>query len=501
MSDEEARREYGTAQRLGLLGGGLLFLVLLALPAPEGMSIEAWRTAIVAILMAIWWMTEAIPIPATAMLPLVLFPVLGVLSMPSAAEPYANELIFLFMGGFFLAVSMQRWELHRRIALGILGAVGTQPGSLVFGFMLATAFLSMWISNTATAAMMLPIALAVSERFRPKDVPAVDPDGPPHPFNFGTALMLGLAYAANIGGLSTLIGTPPNAVLAGAADEMLGIRIGFLEWMMVGVPISAFMLPVTWLLLVRVLYPPGTLEGDAGAVIASERQALGRMSRGERVVAVVFVLTALSWVFREPKDMGFVRIPGLADLSPLIRDSTIAMAAAVLLFLLPINLRKGQFALDWEHARRIPWGVLLLFGGGLSLARAMDDSGLAAWIGGGVVGLAGVPTWVLILAVAALFVFLTEMTSNTATSTMAMPIMAGAAVGVGSPPLVLMATAALGASMAFMLPVATPPNAIVFGSGFITIPQMAKAGLWLNIISITVITVAATFLVVGVLVR
>jgi sodium-dependent dicarboxylate transporter 2/3/5 len=487
LDDTSGPNTYRQAQRLGLIGGGLVFLVLLALPAPVSLSVEGWRTAAVAVLMAIWWMTEAIPIPATAILPLGLFPILGVLDASNASAPYANELIFLFMGGFFLAVTMEKWGLHKRIALSIMALVGTSPNRLVLGFMLATAFLSMWISNTATTAMMLPIALAVGEMFRPSDQKG--------PYQFGIALMLGVAYASSIGGVSTLIGTPPNAVLAGAANELLGTEIGFVEWMGVGLPLTAVMLPLTWILLTRFLYPPGNLAGDATTIIEDERRGLGSMSRGEKMTAVVFGLTALAWVLRSEKTIGGVTIPGLQTLSPNIRDSTIAMTAAAVLFILPVNWRKGEFALDWRTAQRIPWGVLVLFGGGLSLARAMDQSGLAAWIGGVVASLDTVPVVVIIAVVAALVIFLTEVTSNTATSTMAMPIMAGAAVGLGMEPLLLMATAGLAASMAFMLPVATPPNAIVFASGYITIPQMSRAGIVLNILAIVLITTLATLLI------
>ena len=486
-SDIPGAKHYRRAQRLGLIGGGLTFLGLLLLPAPASMGVEAWRTAAVAILMAIWWMTEAIPIPATAILPLALFPILGVLDASNASSPYANELIFLFMGGFFLAVTMEKWGLHKRIALSIMRVTGTSPNGVVLGFMLATAFLSMWISNTATTAMMLPIALAVGEMFRPQDQEG--------PYQFGIALMLGVAYAASIGGVATLIGTPPNAVLAGAANELLGTEIGFVEWMGVGLPLTLVMLPLTWILLTRFLYPPGNLSGDASGVIESERKGLGSMSRGEVMTAVVFGLTALAWVLRSEKTFGSVTIPGLQTLSPNIRDSTIAMTAAAVLFILPVNWKKGEFALDWRTAQRIPWGVLVLFGGGLSLARGMDQSGLAAWIGTIVESLDTVPVVVIIAVVATMIVFLTEVTSNTATSTMAMPIMAGAAMGLGMEPLLVMTTAALAASMAFMLPVATPPNAIVFASGYITIPQMSRGGIVLNIIAIVLITTVSTLLV------
>jgi sodium-dependent dicarboxylate transporter 2/3/5 len=438
--------------------------------------------------MATWWMTEAIPIQATGLLPLGLFPLLGVLDAPTASAPYANELIFLFMGGFFLAVTMQRWGLHKRIALAIMAHVGTSPNRLVLGFMLATAFLSMWISNTATAAMMLPIGIAVGEMFRPRD------DGDGH-YAFGIALMLGIAYAASIGGISTLIGTPPNAVLAGAASEILGIQIGFVQWMGVGLPIALVMLPLAWVLLTRVLYPPGEIHGEAAAILDAERAALGTPSRGEKLTAVVFGLTALAWVLRSEKTFGEMTIPGLQTVFPDIRDSTIAILAAMVLLALPVDWRRGEFVLDWRTARRIPWGVLVLFGGGLSLARAMEQSGLAAWIGGAVGSLEALPMIVIVVAVAALVVFLTELTSNVATTSMAMPVMAGAAVGLGIEPLILMSAAALSASMAFMLPVATPPNAIVFGSGYLTVPQMSRAGLVLNICAIAVITALGSALI------
>jgi solute carrier family 13 (sodium-dependent dicarboxylate transporter), member 2/3/5 len=473
----------GLRERVGLIAGPLVFAAMLLAPAPAGLSPDGWRVAAAAVLMAVWWMTEALPIPATALLPLVLFPALGVLDMPQTAAPYANEIIFLFMGGFLLAAAMERWGLHRRIALRIVAAVGTSPRGLVLGFMVATAFLSMWISNTATVAMMLPIAIALAAMFRPSG------EGP---YQFGTALMLGIAYAASIGGVATLIGTPPNAVFAAAAGELLGVQIGFFEWMLVGVPLAVVFVPVCWALLVGLLYPPGPLAGDADALISQERAAMGRASRAEKMVFAVFVATALAWIMRAPKPMAGFTVPGIQTLVPQVEDSTIAMAAAILLFLLPVDWRRGVFVLDWRTASRIPWGVLLLFGGGLSLARAMSQSGLAAWIGGGVTGLSVLPGLLVVGAVAALFVFLTEVTSNTATAAMAMPVMAGAGVALGIEPLLLMATAALASSMAFMLPVATPPNAIVFGSGCLTVPQMVRAGVWMNVVAILLITLLAS---------
>jgi solute carrier family 13 (sodium-dependent dicarboxylate transporter), member 2/3/5 len=481
------------AQRIGLWAGPSVALVILLLPPPAGLDPLGWRTAAVASLMAIWWLTEAIPIPATALLPVVLFPTLGVLSAAEAAAPYAQDLIFLFMGGFLIAAAMERWGLHRRIALNVMTRTGTSPSRLVLGFMIATAFLSMWISNTATAAMMLPVAMAVAETLRPSDTEG--------PFEFGLALMLGIAYAASIGGVATLIGTPPNAVMAATVEELLGVEIGFGQWMMVGLPLTLILLPITWILLTKVLYRPGNLSGDAAAVIHREKAALGTASRGEWAVGVVFSLTAIAWIFRAPKSLGAFDLPGIQSLFPGVRDSTIAIAAALVLFLIPVDRKKGEFALDWPTARGIPWGVLVLFGGGLSLARAMSTSGLGAWVGGGVAGLDSVSPLILLGIVATLFVFLTELTSNIATATMAMPIMAAVAVPLGIPPITLMATAGVACSMAFMLPVATPPNAIVFGSGYLTIPQMSRAGLALNLIAIVVITASATFLIPAILVR
>lgn len=475
------------AQRIGLFLGPVAFLVLLALPPADGLSDAGWRTLAVAVLMAVFWMTEAIPIPATALLPLALLPVLGVQDMKATAAPYANDLVFLQMGGFMLAVAMERWGLHRRIALFVVAKVGASPRRLVLGFMLAAAFISMWISNSATTAMMLPIAIAISLLFRDQDQEG--------PFDLGICLVLGLAYASTMGGVATLIGTPPNVVLAGAASELLGIEIGFFEWMVVGLPLTCVMLPLGWVLLTRWLHPPTGLRGDAAAVIAKERAGLGKISWPEVAVATVFTLTALSWVLRAPKDLGGLQVPGIQTWFPAVKDSTIAMVASVVLFLIPVNWRKGQFILDWKTASKLPWGVLVLFGGGLSLAGSMKSSGLATWIGSSVESFASMPTWLIFLLVATMFVFLTELTSNLATTTMAMPVMLGAAVGLGVAPLALMATAAMSASMAFMLPAATPPNAIVFGSGYLSIPQMVRAGIYLNLVAILAVTAVALWLV------
>lgn len=474
---------------IGLTLGVVVFGLILLLPAPAGLEPEAQRVAAVAGLMAIWWMTEALPLPATALLPIALFPLLGVMSTSAAAAPYANEIIFLFLGGFMIALAMQRWDLHRRIALAIVAAVGVQPRQLVLGFMIATGFLSMWISNTATAVMMLPIGIAILTLLEREKG------------NLGVGLMLGIAYAASIGGVATLIGTPPNAILAAASSELLGRTIGFAEWMMIGFPLAAVMMIITWFLLVRFLYPLERSVGDDSAareVIVAERTSLGRLSRGERIVATVFTVTAAAWILREPKAFGAFEVPGIATFFPMVTDATIAIGAALLLFAIPVSLRTRTFALNWNWAVKAPWGVLLLFGGGLSLARGFETTGLAAWIGEQVTILQNVPLIVLLGVVTALFCFLTEITSNTATATMGMPIMAGVAAGVGADPLSLMAAAALASSMAFMMPVATPPNAIVFASGNVTIRQMVRAGIWLNIVAITLVTFVAYFVLTAV---
>jgi solute carrier family 13 (sodium-dependent dicarboxylate transporter), member 2/3/5 len=464
-----------------LLAGPLL--ALLVLLAPLGIEPQAQRTAAVAVLMAFWWMTEPLPIYVTALVPLVAFPLLGILQPVQAAAPYANPVVFLFLGGFLLATAMQAWGLHRRIALGIVAAAGTRPDRLVLGVMLATAFLSMWISNTATAAMMVPIGIALADALDPRDG---------RPFRFGTALMLGIAYAATIGGVGTLIGTPPNAIFAAAAAEQIGRPIGFAEWLVVGMPIVLVLLPVAWLLLTRVLLPTGRLADGAAALLAEQRAALGPMSRGEKITAAVFVAMAGGWVLREPKSFDAFTLPGITTFAPGIDDSTIAIAGALLLFIL--RAEPGRPVLRWEDTRTLPWGVLVLFGGGLSLARAFETSGLAANVAGGVGALGGLAPWLVLAATATLFLVLSELASNTAVAAMAMPILAATAAGAGLQPLPLMAVGAVATSCAFMLPVGTPPNAIVFGSGRVTIPEMARAGLLLNLLALAVATAVGLWL-------
>lgn len=473
-------------RRAGILAGTIVAIVIAVAPVGGADDVLARRTAAVAALMAIWWLTEALPIAATALLPLLLFPALGILRPADAAAPYANPVIFLFLGGFMLALAMQRWGLHRRIAIAIVSAVGTKPERLVLGFMVATAFLSMWISNTATTAMMVPIGIAICDLLRP------DHDAP---FPFGTAVMLGIAYAATIGGIGTLIGTPPNAVFAAAAAQQIGRPIGFAEWMMVGMPIVIVLLPITWLLLVRVLHRPGPLPDIAHELLRAERERLGPRSRPERIVAAVFIAMAAAWVLREPKQFGSFTLPGIASFAPGIDDAAIAIAGAIILFLAPAGTGEGRRVLEWQDTRTMPWGVLLLFGGGLSLARAFESSGLAQHIAHVVAALGAAPPWLIVLATATIFLALSELASNTAIAAMAMPVLAATAIGFGAPPLPLMATGALAASCAFMLPVGTPPNAIVFGTGLIGIRQMAATGIWINLLALAIVTLAGILLV------
>lgn len=471
------------------LGPALAVAVYVLLPSEPELADAARGTAAVGSLMAVWWITEALPLPATALLPVPLFPLVGVMPIAEATAPYASDILFLFMGGFMIALAMQRWGLHRRVALLTVLAVGTRPTRVVGGFMIATAFLSMWVSNTATTVMMLPIGVSVLQlvfdRLDDTDAENVTGAGAP---NFATCLMLAIAYAASIGSLGTLIGTPPNLFMAGFVAETYDIEIGFGQWMLFGLPLAVGFLVLAWLVLTRLAYPTSLAEIPGGRTLfRDELSRVGPVGRGEKVVAVVFVLTALAWVLRTPLS-GWDRLVSLVPAVEALSDPAIAIIAAVALFTIPVDPRNGVFALDWGTARKLPWGVLLLFGGGLSLARGVADSGLDAWIGEQVGVLGGLPTVALIVVAVAAVIFLTELTSNTATAATFLPILGGVALGLDLDPLLLVIPATLAATCAFMMPVATPPNAIVFGSGHVTMPQMVRAGLWLNLAAVVLIT-------------
>lgn len=467
-----------------ILAGPVLFALTFIVPAPTGMPDAAWRVAGIAAWLATWWLTAVVPLEATSLLPILLFPATGVAPLGEVTPSYADPIIFLFLGGFLIAATVERWNLHKRFALATVRVVGTDAKRVVLAFMLASAFASMWISNTATVIMMLPIGAAVVGVGREDASGGAEGAGGAR---FPTALFLGIAYAASIGGTATLIGTPPNAILAGAARELLGHDLSFARWMTIGLPVAIPMLGICWLLLTRTFRVAGRVPGLADA-IANEERALGRLDGGERFVLAVFVLTALAWVFREPKTFGSLTIPGLSDLIPGITDAQIAIGGALVLFATPLPRARHAFALDWDSARKVPWGILLLFGGGLALASGFEHSGLTQWVAGQLAGLRGIPFPIVVLATATLFLALTELTSNTATSAIGMPLIVGVAGGLSLPALPLMATVALASSMAFMLPVATPPNAIVFGSGAVESRDMLRAGVRLVGFSVLVVT-------------
>ncbi|MDA1125679.1 MAG: SLC13 family permease [Bacteroidetes bacterium] len=498
--------------RFGIILGPLVLIIMLLLSPPEGLSQEGWYAAAVTVFMGIWWITEAVPISVTALVPIVLFPLLGVQAIAATTAPYANPLIFLFLGGFILAIAMEKWDLHRRVALVIVSRVGVAPKSIILGFIVAAAFLSMWVSNTATAIMMLPIALSIlalidrgAENSESSDLKSTK-----EKTNFELALILSIAYACNIGGMGTLIGTPPNALLAAFMLENYGIEIGFLEWMKVGVPLLLVSIPLLYFVLTRWIYPIRITEIPGGkGLIARELDQLGKMTNQEKKVGSLFVSAALLWMFR----------PALVPYLPGLSDAGIAIAIGVALFLVPAGKQRNDSVdssvdidletpvdpsanndeqggnyegiLEWKDAQRLPWGILLLFGGGLSMASAISSTGLAAWIGSGIGGLQNWPIVLLVVIVIALMIFLTEMTSNTASTATFLPILASIAIGLGENPLLFAIPTVLAASCAFMLPVATPPNAIVYGSGRITIPEMSRAGLLLNLLFIALLSLGA----------
>jgi solute carrier family 13 (sodium-dependent dicarboxylate transporter), member 2/3/5 len=475
-------------QQLSLWIGIGLFLLMSFLPAPLGLSVAGWRTAAVAVLMASWWVGEALPIYATALLPLVLFPPMGIAQIKDAAAPFAAPLVFLFMGGFILALALERCQLHRRIALMILARIGTSPRRAVLGFMVCAATLSMWINNTATAMMMMPIGMSVIE----VTGQGMEDKARKH---FGVALMLSLAYASSIGGIGTLIGTAPNALLAGFLDEKFGFRLGFATWMALAVPLVCLLLPLMYLLLTRWVLKVPLMASSARAQAQTEQMiegqlaALGPMRPAEVRTACVFGLVAAAWVFQPLLTF----IPGLSD-------PGVAMTGALALFIIPDGVAGSRERLmHWDGLKNLPWGLLLLFGGGLSLARAIEQTKLADWIGVGLSGLSALPTPLLLLLVIVLIVFLTEVTSNTATTASFLPVVTSLALALGENPLLFAVPTAIGASCAFMLPVATPPNAIVYSCPLVEMRDMVRAGLWLNLICIVVLTLASYSLTAWVL--
>lgn len=458
--------------------GPLVMLTTLFMDPPSaGLSVEAWRTAGLAFWMASWWISEAVPIPAASLLPLFIVPLAGIANIKAVAAPYAHPLIFLFLGGFLISIAMERWNLHRRIALKTMLLAGSKPSIQVLGIMLVTAFLSMWMSNTATAVMMLPIALSVIKIVTDRD---------PNNDKFGKAMLLSIAYGASIGGIATLIGTPPNALMAAYLSDSYGIEIGFGQWMKLGLPLSLIMLVLTWVWLTKISYKVDQ-AGDVSAksVFREQLSKLGAMSAGEKKVLFIFLFAALGWIFR----------PYIAKATGIgLSDTGVAMAAAILLFTLPVRSGSNERVLDWESAKNVPWGILILFGGGLALASKIKASGLADFIALQIQGADTISLLAGILVVTALITFLTEVTSNTATAAGFLPLLGPVAESITGTPMIWVIPAAIAASCAFMMPVATPPNAIVFGSGQIRMGDMIRAGFLLNIIAIALITLTSVTL-------
>lgn len=471
MSDSNA------VKKTGLLLGPLLFITIINLTF-SGLDYSAVKVLAVAVWMIVWWMTEAISIPSTALLPLVLFPVLNVLSINETASNYASSIIFLFMGGFILALGMERHNLHRRIALSLIKITGTGANGIILGFMVATACLSMWISNTATTVMMLPIATSVIDLLRSDKMSNSK-------FKyFALALFIGIAYSANIGGTATIIGTPPNVVFVGYIKEFYNYTIGFTEWMIIGIPFSIIMLAITFYFLTRILYPNklGKIEG-AGTIIHEQLLALGKFTQQEAKVSVIFGLTALCWIFKNP-------INNILGAS-ILNDTVTAMGGGLLLFIIPSKWKSFEPLLEWKDMKRLPWGILILFGGGISLAHAMQETGIIQLIGNTIASYPEVTTLFLITLLTTVMLLGTELMSNVALTTIFIPVVLGIANGTGTDPLVLAIPVTLAASCAFMMPISTPPNAIVFASGYIRIKDMMKSGIIINIISILILVILA----------
>ncbi|MEO0574133.1 MAG: DASS family sodium-coupled anion symporter [Pseudomonadota bacterium] len=483
ISDSNRPQPLSRTQRAGRWIGPIVFGAMLLLePLQSSMSAEAWRAAAVGLWMATWWASEAIPLPATAMLPLVLFQPLGLASIRAAAAPYAHPSIFLFLGGFIMALALERWGLHRRIALAVLARTGTEGKRLIGGFMLVCAGLSMWMTNTSTTMMLLPIVLSVIAVLR-EQVSGIGDEQHGH---FALALLLGLAFSASIGGLGTLIGTPPNALLVGYLADNHDIEISFARWMLVGIPVSLVLLPTAWWVLTCHLFKVNIPASAAVQEhLATMRRELGPMRVAERRVAIVFACLVAGWMLRVPLQKMF----GIVGLS----DTSIAIAAAIVLFLVPSSDPQQRYLMRWEDTSRLPWGVLVLFGGGLSLAAMVDQSGLALWLGQSLAPLNGYGVALLMLAAVTLTIFLTELTSNLATTATLLPVMGAIALQAGLPPLLLTVPVTIAASCAFMLPVATAPNAIVFSTGRIRISDMVRAGVWLNLLAIVVVWVTGRF--------
>jgi len=480
MEIRAARARY---QDIGIWLGPAITLLMLWIGPQGGLDEPAWRTAAVGLWMAVWWATEARPVGVTAFIPLILFAPLGITTLKSAAAHYANPIIYLYLGGFLIALAMQRWNLHKRIALMLLTVSGTNGRSLVGGFMLTAALLSMWMTNTSTTMMLLPIVSSVIAVIADTVKDISDEERK----NFNLCLLLGTAFGATIGGVATLVGTPPNAFLAAFLADNYGIEISFARWMLVGVPVTVIMLPLCWMILTRFVYPISfQTSQETQDLLDRLKQSLGSVSTAERRVGIIFLCVVAGWMLR----------PWLSKFLPLdgVSDSGIVMMAAFVMFLVPSGGRNTLRLLNWQQTKELPWEILILFGGGLSLAASVSETGLAYWLGTSLVPLGALGIAAIVVGAVILVIFLTELTSNLATTATLLPVLAALALELGVSPITLTVPVALAASCAFMLPVATPPNAIVFGSGMITIPQMAKAGFWMNMLGIVLLSLVALLL-------
>ena len=465
---------------IGLILGPLLFLAIMIFVDAEGLSFEAKCILASTAWMAVWWVTECVPISVTALLPIVLFPLTGGMDLATTTAAYGHKLVFLFVGGFLIALAIEKWHLHKRLALNIIRVTGSNKSRVILGFMLATAFLSMWISNTATSIMILPVGLAIISQLK-DDPKTIENENEV----FGKSLMIAIAYSASIGGMATLIGTPPNMVLAGVVEESYGIKLNMFDWMKFGVPLSSFLLIICWLYLTKIAFKFKNEEFSAGKEeILRQINKLGRFSNEEIKVLIVFTLTALGWIFRG----------SIETIFPMIDDTIIAIFFAVTLFIIPTkNQKTNTTLLVWNDTVKLPWGILILFGGGMAIASAFGKSGLALWIADLLQNLNDVSLFLIILIIVTSINLLTEVTSNMATTAMLLPVLVTIALAIEVHPYFLLVSATLAASCAFMLPISTPPNAVVFGSGFLKIEDMFKKGVWMNLISIITITLVVYF--------
>jgi len=479
-----ASQSYSRPQLVGLLLGPALFLLTMLFFSPEGLSDQGKLVLGITLWIATWWITEAIPIPATSLLPILLLPATGALDNATVTSAYGDDIIYLFLGGFFIATAMEKWNLHKRIALAIIAFVGTSTQRILLGFMLATGFLSMWVSNTAAVMMMVPMALAITAQVAQTLKGQADEEHVP---SFEKALLFGVGYGGTIGGLGTLIGTPPNIILAAQVQQLFGTDISFAGWMLIGVPLVVVLLFVTWFYLGNVAFPARIKNLPGGRqMIQRERDALGQIGYEEKVVAAVFIGAAFMWITR-----------GLIwdAIMPELRDGMIAVAAAVLLFVFPAKTSGHSRVLDWKDSKEIPWGILLLFGGGLAIAAGFRASGLSAWMGNQLTFFDSFHLIVMIAGATLLILFLTEITSNTATATMILPVVAALALALEIHPFALMIPCAMAANCAFMLPVGTPPNAIIFATEKLRITEMMKVGFLLNLIAAALITLLVYYVV------